>query len=169
MSMIMYLTTASDATIAELSRNPDRIMDWLYSDQCDEASASEDKIQLDLDKAWHAVHFLLTGNAEGGSGPEAFMLEGGSTIGDVDVGYGPARAFSAEEVRVISKRLAQISPEAMRQKFDHAALQAADIYPTIWDRMESEDVDYVVNNYDSMLQHLKTAASKNLGLIVSLS
>lgn len=169
MSMILYLTTASDATIAELSRNPDRIEDWLYGDQSDEAPASDDKIQLDLDKAWHAVHFLLTGNAEGGSGPEAFLLEGGLTIGDVDVGYGPARAFSAAEVKAISKRLGQMSPEAMRQKFDHAALEAADIYPTIWDRREPRDVDYVVENYDSLLQHLKTAASKDVGLIVSLS
>jgi len=38
---------------------------------------------------------------------------GGATLGDVDVGYGPARAFSCEEVQTLARCLEELPPEEL--------------------------------------------------------
>src|SRR5687767_14577361 len=45
----------------------------------------------DLDKAWHGIHYLLTGTAAEGGKPLDFLVSGGREVGNVDIGYGPAR------------------------------------------------------------------------------
>ena len=55
-----------------------------------------------LDKSWHGIHFLLTGSAEGVRPPVDFILMGGREIGDLDLGYGPARAFTSAETKQIA-------------------------------------------------------------------
>jgi hypothetical protein len=167
MGMVMCLETASDKSIKQLLRKPDLIESWLSGDS-EETEVSDEHIQVDLDKAWHAIHFLLCGSADGGDGPEAFLLAGGTAIGDIDVGYGPARAFRSDEIKAISKALTVIPPEALRARFNHALLKKHDIYPSIWDRNDPGDVDYTIEYYDTLLQHLNTAASKGMGMIVFL-
>jgi len=46
---------------------------------------------LDIDKAWHSIHFLLTGAAWEADG----LIFGGTEIGEDgdDWGYGPPRGF----------------------------------------------------------------------------
>lgn len=44
---------------------------------------------LRLDKAWHILHYLLTGNFGDGQGPGDILMTG-EEVGD-DIGYGPAR------------------------------------------------------------------------------
>ena len=56
-------------------------------------------IETDLDKAWHGIHYLLTGTAWAGAEPLNFIVCGGTEVGDIDVGYGPARVFSSNDVK----------------------------------------------------------------------
>jgi hypothetical protein len=88
MSMITVLTFATDAEIEDPLKAPERIEQFI----------EEERTSTDLDKAWHGIHWLLTGTADSGSEPLCYLLAGGTQIGDIDVGYGPARSFSAEEV-----------------------------------------------------------------------
>ena len=46
-----------------------------------------------LEKAWHGLHYLLTGDAWGGGPPLNFIVMGGDEIDGVDTGYGPPRTF----------------------------------------------------------------------------
>lgn len=56
---------------------------------------------FELGQAWHILHFLFTGTAEEGEWPGGFVMSGGTEIGP-DLGYGPARLFSAEQAREIA-------------------------------------------------------------------
>ena len=86
---------------------------------------------LELDKAWHVIHFLLTGDEWGGSAPLKDAIVGGTEIGP-DLGTGPARFLTAEEVRAVSAALGRTSESDLRSRFDPAALDAAQIYPGMW-------------------------------------
>ena len=80
--------------------------------------------RVDIDKAWHAVHFLVAASAydvRPGDVATTFML-GGEECGD-DVGYGPARMHGPDAVAAIAEAL----PEAiaLRSRFDPGARAAA--------------------------------------------
>jgi hypothetical protein len=55
--------------------------------------------ELQLDKAWHGLHFLFTGEAEGGEEPGCYLLEGGEEIGEDDAA---ASLLSPEQVRAFA-------------------------------------------------------------------
>ena len=150
MSMIGTFRRTSDARIDALVSNPDTISDYLARDPEDAADAGEAYADLDVDKAWHGLHFLLTGTAWKGPPPLDFIVKGGRQIGDVDVGYGPARAFSSADVRVIAAALRPIGPADLEARFDPAAMSQLDIHPSIWDRPREEDtLGYLLENYST--------------------
>jgi hypothetical protein len=83
--------------------DPAAVGELLYGDLDDEDAEMPDP-ELDLDKSWHAIHYLLTGTAwEIDDGAGAAIL-GGEEIGE-DGGYGPARLLGAEKVRAVAAAL----------------------------------------------------------------
>src|SRR5882724_9594551 len=52
---------------------------------------------LDLQKSWHILHYLFTGNIDDSSVPGSALLTGGP-LGE-DLGYGPARLHDVRETR----------------------------------------------------------------------
>ncbi len=157
MSMIGNFATAADATIEALLAEPEGIDAFLYPD--DEAKAPP---HLDVAKAWHAIHFLLTGDAWGGEPPLDFIASGGAPIGEVDVGYGPARAFTSAEVAAIAVALAPITEEALCARWDPSAIRAAEIYAVDPD----EEGGYVGGAFESLKAFVAAAARDRLGMIV---
>ena len=86
-----------------------------------ELTLAEDELhQVDLDKSWHGLHFLLTGSAWDGAPPLNFLVAGGTEVGDIDVGYGPARAFRAAEVAQIDQALGVLSADELKRRFNPA-------------------------------------------------
>jgi hypothetical protein len=71
--------------------------------------ADDEVIHTDLDKAWHGLHYMLTKSAWEGEEPLNFLLKGGVEVGDIEVGYGPARVFTSEEVHQINAALKPIA------------------------------------------------------------
>jgi hypothetical protein len=89
---------------------------------------------LSIDKAWHGVHYLLCGEVEPGATLLSQAVLGGTEFGD-DLGYGPARYFSVEQVAAIAPELSRPDLEAeMRARFDPARMLCLGIYPGGWDR-----------------------------------
>jgi hypothetical protein len=92
---------------------------------------------ISLEKAWHGLHYLLCGDAEPVPGPLGQAVMGGNEFGE-DLGYGPARCFSAAETAEIATALQAPGLEAtLRERFDPAAMESLGIYPGGW----SEDED----------------------------
>jgi hypothetical protein len=92
---------------------------------------------ISLEKAWHGLHFLLTGDPWGGSGHAAFLLAGGREAGE-DTGYGPARVIDAAEVRGIDRTLQGVTSTELWSRFDAQAWREADIYPGCADEPEED-------------------------------
>jgi hypothetical protein len=165
MSMVGSLRLVSDRELEELLADPAQIEDLLYE------SDGESDDEEYLDKAWHGLHFLFTGSAWEGDPPLNFLVSGGQDIGDVDVGYGPARGFTSAEVTEISRALQPLTADDLRSRFDGRQMMKAKIYPEIWDRDPAEDdtLGYLMANFESMKAFLDQAARNSSALLVYIN
>jgi Domain of unknown function (DUF1877) len=127
--------------------------------------------EIDLDKSWHGIHYLLTGTAWEGDAPLNFLVLGGKEIGDIDVGYGTARAFSSSEVRTILNAIEPITQQTLGGRFDGAAMMKLEIYPEIWDRDPADDpvLEYCTEYFESLKNFLGRTSERGLGMLVYIS
>jgi hypothetical protein len=92
MSMVLQLIAVPDAGLDSVLADAERL-EAMLEGEGDDAIA-----MVDRDKAWHGIHFLLTGTAWEGTGPKASLLLGGKQS-TFEVGHGPARGLRPPEVR----------------------------------------------------------------------
>jgi len=199
MSMILGLDTLSDASIDRVLETPALIWRVVEPDDPDvlaealrgpgkrgffarlfgkkppepapELELTEgEMVGTDLDKAWHGIHFLLTASAWEGDPPLNFLVSGGTEVGDVDVGYGPARVFRSSEVAEIHKALGEVQEDDLRARFQPEAMMKEDIYPRIWDRDPEDDdpLGYLLEYFAILKKFVGHAAGKGLGLVVTM-
>jgi hypothetical protein len=168
MSLIGHVYLLPEARIAALLASPDEVYAVI-----DGAYNAPEQGFVDLDKAWHCLHYLLSGSAQAGQGPLAFLLAGGAPVGDVDLGgAGPARVFTASEVAPIADALAEVTEATLLARFDAKKLEALGIYPGRWSELNVRS-DYELGYYFGPFRELQrlTARAKGsqLGMIVWIS
>jgi hypothetical protein len=170
MSMIGNLRSATDRQLKTLLAAPERIHDFLEDEDTLDDGAGAAFLELDIDKAWHGLHFLFTGTESGGEPPLDFLVSGGQEVGEEDVGYGPARAFTSAEVKQIALALEALSSEALRARFAPARMQELDIYPRIWDRPPEEDdtLGYLLSYFEELRAFTLRLAAGGQGMLVWL-
>ncbi|RYE81610.1 MAG: DUF1877 family protein [Myxococcales bacterium] len=83
--------------------------------------------RLEIDRTWHVLHFLLTGSGDEAGHPLSFLAAGGRAVSD-DLGNGPLRAFTPEEVRRLAAGLAPVTSERLLERFDPQQLESESIY-----------------------------------------
>jgi hypothetical protein len=134
------------------------------------AKANGEGVEIDLDKAWHGLHYLLTGTAWEGTKPLNFIVSGGAEVGDIDVGYGPARVLRSNEVGELYSALGDIDENVLRERFNPEEMMNLEIYPDIWDRNPDEDdtLDYCVEYYRDLRRFLSEAVGNSMGLVVHI-
>ncbi|MFL6708613.1 MAG: YfbM family protein [Massilia sp.] len=160
MSMIGNLLAVPQSELDALFDDPGQIAHFLYETHADDA--------IHLDKTWHAIHFMLTGEVYDGDGAISQAILGGDPIGEEEVGYEPARGLSVAEVKAIDVALRGVSEADFRAKFDAAALTAADIYPQIWEEGDGA-LDYLVPYFMSLKQFYENAAQAGLAVVLFIN
>jgi hypothetical protein len=104
----------------------------------------------------------------GGDEPLNFLVAEGTPIGDVDVGYGPARALRSDLVRRIAAALEPIDPDDIARRVDLKRFDEESIYPGNW-RRNGYSADYVVTNYRDMRDLIARTAEEGRGLILYIN
>ncbi|HEX2959677.1 MAG TPA: YfbM family protein [Chitinispirillaceae bacterium] len=124
-----------------------------------------------LDTAWHAIHYMLSGSVFDGTFPMDFLLFGGIDIGTVDVGFGPARAISSSQVKEIHTFLSGLPTEVFMNSYDADALTTEKIYPEIWYRFyaDEENRAFIRDKYEILKYNVSKAAENNFGLLLWIS
>ena len=125
----------------------------------------------DLDKSWHGLHYLMTGSADAADMPLSFLVSGGRDVGDIEVGYGPARVFTAQETASILTAINAWTDDRLHARFNAAEMMRLEIYPEIWDRDPSggEPLNYLVEYAGTLRAFLHQAVDLRLGLVVTLT
>lgn len=155
MSMIAVYVRLTADELGALLRDPSSVHDLLERVGEGDDSANP---TIDLDKSWHAIHFMLTGDAWGGAPPLVNAVMGGTELGEEEVG-GPVRYLTHEEVRAVADALTDIKPEDLGGRYDPARLEKADIYPNIWERDGADALEYVLGYYELLRDFFIEASS----------
>lgn len=144
-----------------LGLDPDGFFEWI--------EAAEGRSSFDVDKAWHAIHFTLAGDAWSTEGDLGAVVLGGEPFGE-DMGYGPPRWLDPATVAAMAARLDSIDPAAFAARVDCAAMTAHDIYPSVWDRADERDdnLAWLTQSYATLRDAYAAAASAGQGFVVSL-
>lgn len=168
MSLIGHAYLLPEAKVAALLQNPGDIFGVI-----DGAYNAPEQGFVDLDKAWHCLHYLLSGSAQAGEGPLAFLLAGGTPVGEEDLGgAGPARVFFAAEVAVIASALAAVTESALLERFDAKKLEALGVYPGRWEQLNLKsdyDLGYYFGPFRGLQRLTQRARDESLGMIVWVS
>jgi len=165
MSMILNLVRIPGPLGEELLSNPASIRTVIYPGYEGNNPAVSKDDQVDLDKGWHALHFLFTGTAWEGEFPAAFLVFGGTQVGEVDVGYGPARHFDAAATAQIDDYLQSLDETELQGRLDPEEMTDLEIYPEIWDDENiEEEWEYVRQHFRQLKEfvHETTATGKAL-------
>jgi len=153
--MRMTLVALDAQELAEARKDPSRVDRILESDRPG---------ALDLDKAWHGIHYLLAGTAwTPGKGAGQVIL-GGTPLGG-DQGYGPARFFSVGEVRLLAGLLEAETPAKLTARFDAKAMDREKIYPDVWVREGKEALDYLLEYYVQLVAFYRAAAKADRAVL----
>ncbi|MES3035274.1 MAG: YfbM family protein [Gemmatimonadota bacterium] len=162
MSMIGCFAAVDPSQVDALCREPELLMAHL--EQC----ANDPTRSADVDKAWHAIHFMLAGDPDGGEAPAASVVLGGVEVGE-DLGYGPARLLTSEEVREIGLFLQGMPPEQFSLRYAPAEMDAAEIYPVVWVEDGEEGREYVAHAYERLRKFYLEAAARGDSVVAWLT
>lgn len=162
MGMQLSLYSLSDQRVDDLLADPPLVLDILDGEEADVE-------EFELDKAWHAVHHLLTGSAWEGEAPLNFICQGGQEVGDIDTGYGPARALGADDVLDIANALEGIDADTLAQRFDPEEMEKLEIYPSIWTtEPEADALEFCTASFTAMKDFIDRTAERGYGMLICM-
>jgi hypothetical protein len=151
--------------LGNLQSAPETVTDLLYGKVSNAGTSAR---SLDIDKSWHAIHFVLTGETWEAQPPLGDAVLGGTSLGDVDVGYGPARYLTPDAVQAVASALAAISVSDFASRFDIGALSDANIYPDVWEDADDE-LAYILPFYEELRTFFQQAAQAEDAMLLYLT
>ena len=161
MGIATFFVPVSAATLATLRRDPDNAEAMLYPDDDADVEGS-----FDVDKAWHGLHYLLTGTGYEGEAPIRWAILGDQDLG-ADLGMGGSSFLTPGQVREVAAALADFTEAELRANFDPHEMAAFDIYPgIIWMRDGQEALDFVMAHFAPLVQFYADAAARGDAVVI---
>ena len=159
MGMYCEVSVAAREDVDRLASTP-----TLFAGRMQTGTATAQRVSLE--KAWHGLHYLLTGEVWEGNGPLAFLLAGGEHVdGDEE---SPLRWFTPQEAKQIHKALSAVSDDQLWSSFDAAQMEQLEIYPGIWDEDEDELKEEYLGYFHELKQVVAAAVGSGQGLLVTI-
>ena len=119
--MVAYLRRATPETVSALatgSLKPQTVM----------FDGPEDGL-IDCDKAWHALHFMLTGDPGHSDHPMSVLVRDDAyLIGADEVGLGGYWLIEPAQVQRLHAELDGLTDEAIARRYDPVAMAAEHVY-----------------------------------------
>ena len=124
---------------------------------------------IDIEKAWHGLHFLLTGTADEGEEPACYLLRGGEDLDD----EGVARALRPGQVRRFSQYLSTLDADGLARRYDPERMTRLGIYPdAVWKRkVEPDDspLEWLIQCFEEVRRFVDKAAAAGDCVIITVS
>jgi len=121
---------------------------------------------LSIDKAWHGLHYVLTGAVEPTDTPLGQAVLGGVEVGEDFAGYGPARVLGPELTAAVAAALESRELEGdARERFDGQRMARLQIYPFGWD---TESLDWLLAALRDLRRFYSAAAAQAWAVVTCL-
>jgi hypothetical protein len=97
---------------------------------------------FELEKNWHILHYVLARSPWEGPMPQATLIRGGTELGTVDVGYGPARMLDSQEIEQFLSCLRALDRNEFAAGITGAELESQEIYGAYpdWGREDADNL-----------------------------
>lgn len=173
MGMIQFFFRLPLNKLNELLTEPEKIHNLRKEIRDNRKKYIEEGRLINIEKSWHGIHYLLNGNAWGGAGSYAGSIEGGTppacwvifgdkSIGDEDLGYGPAKYLLPDQVKKVDEFLNSITQEDLYNKFNPKLFNENKIYPRIWEREEENGtIGFLIEYFSVLVKFYKNVAMVN--------
>jgi Domain of unknown function (DUF1877) len=127
---------------------------------------------LDLEKSWHILHYLFTGQVDDAQAPGDALLTG-EELGD-DVGYGPPRLHDENETRDFARFLSALDVARLQERLNYREMLGARVYsmpmgPRSDAEFEAELRAEVRVYFPRLREYVVRMAAKQDGLLIWLS
>jgi hypothetical protein len=161
MGMTAQLKILSSAELATLTVAPDQVEDLLFPEDVENPFEG----QFDLEKAWHSIHYVLTGQAQPDGTPLGDAVLGGQEIGP-NLGYGRARLIPAGRVQEIHEALSKVDFNSRFASVDKSPNRLSEIY--LGSCLRSE-LDYLTQYFNALVAAYATAAGSKSAVLAYLA
>lgn len=168
MSMIGILLRITDKQLEDFIADSVLLEEFADADDIEESGS-----QLDLDKSWDAINFLLTGHSldtiESAEPPLSGVIFSGQIIDeDQDMGYGPAQYLTPAQVKEVNDALVNISNDEFRRRYDPEKLKDKGVYPQSWGEDEDEK-EYLTNYFNDLKIFYSKAAKEGQAIVTFIT
>ena len=115
---------------------------------------------IDLDKAWEPLHFLLTGTALEGEEPACYLACGGEELveepDDEQSAYSSIRVLTPEQVAAFDRYLTALTIDELRRRFDVNRMVELRIYSKRRSTKAPTDDDGTLDHLIEAFEDLRT-------------
>ena len=135
-----------------------------------DAYSEEGEFTEDIDKAWHAIHYMLTEDLADGEAPYGYVipLVTELLIEGIESDYG-VFLLDAEKAEIAYDCIKDMTEAEFREKYDFDEMAEAGVYPIMEDEDKDEFLDYVCLHFKSLKEFYKLAVEKELNVIFYIS
>ena len=118
-------------------------------------------VELDIDKAWSGLNFLLTGEVWASDFPTGFLVDGGRVLNDDSKDFA-VRGFRSEEAVEILNALKAFDHETLKRRYDSQAFCDREVYPALnWSDADFEE--YLWPYFRDLITFLETCQNPQCG------
>src|SRR5664279_112900 len=126
---------------------------------------ADENAGLHMDKEWHGIHFLLTGEPWPSAHPLGMAVFGAEDVGD-NLGYGPARSLTVDQVQYVANELSQIAPEELRSRYEPQRMMQEMIYPEVWEQEGHEALEWLMTGFQRLVRFYLIASREQKAMIL---
>ena len=164
MGMIIYLRRASPSDIARFTADASGWEEFAFEE-------GEDRVDIiDFDKAWHALHFMLTGGADNTEDPLGVIAQDEEKFGADENGFGGFAVISPERMKAFDLALKELDDQTLASRYDPVATDANDIYMAdVFADDGDEAFEYVTQGVPDLRQFASRCAQSGDGALRILS
>ncbi|MBL9069270.1 MAG: DUF1877 family protein [Sphingopyxis sp.] len=124
-----------------------------------------------LDKSWHIVHYLLSGDSGRGAGPLAIIGDDLHPLADLDLGLGKPNVISAEAAKAFTVAAAAMSEVDFLVRYVPDEMPLDELYMgEVVARGDVDDIrEYALENFHVLRNFVRQAAENNEAIITYYS
>ncbi|WP_282081990.1 YfbM family protein [Aquimarina algiphila] len=160
--MIGNIVRVSQNELNTFLENSELFENKIYSEENYDAEWN-----LDLDKSWEGIQYLLTGKGMAELEEPNILTRAFFSFQildeEQDLGYGPAQYLTSEQVTETNSELQKLDIDKLKNKVSGTDMIEKGIYPEIW--TESEALEFLFDNFKDFLDFYKKASENNEAIL----
>ncbi|TSE08495.1 YfbM family protein [Aquimarina algiphila] len=162
MGMIGNIVRVSQNELNTFLENSELFENKIYSEENYDAEWN-----LDLDKSWEGIQYLLTGKGMAELEEPNILTRAFFSFQildeEQDLGYGPAQYLTSEQVTETNSELQKLDIDKLKNKVSGTDMIEKGIYPEIW--TESEAMEFLFDTFKDFLDFYKKASENNEAIL----